>query len=153
MPLGGTIIIVVRGDPVPKARPRAAVVRGTARIYTPKTSRDYEDKVRLAARRAIDGRAPLEGAIALRLELILAVPASWPKSKRAAAFAGRLLPASRPDADNFAKAILDGMNGIVFHDDAQITDLTITKRYGAEPQAIARIAPILTQTEDARRAA
>lgn len=33
-----------------------------------------------------------------------------------------------PDADNLAKSFLDGMNGIIWIDDRQVTDLTIRKR-------------------------
>ena len=42
---------------------------------------------------------------------------------------GELLPILRPDLDNLAKSVLDGMSGIVFTDDSQITDLEINKRY------------------------
>ena len=37
----------------------------------------------------------------------------------------------RPDIDNLAKAVIDGLNGIAFNDDAQIADLHVTKKYHA----------------------
>ena len=47
------------------------------------------------------------------------VPASWPKSKREAAFAGRLPHIKPPDGDNVLKNI-DALNEVVWVDDKQI---------------------------------
>lgn len=33
----------------------------------------------------------------------------------------------KPDADNIAKLVLDGLNGRAWEDDAQVTDLTVSK--------------------------
>lgn len=33
----------------------------------------------------------------------------------------------KPDADNIAKAVLDGLNGVAFEDDAQVIDLEVRK--------------------------
>lgn len=42
---------------------------------------------------------------------------------------------TRPDADNFCKALIDQMTQVGFwNDDAQIADLHIIKRYAAEAQ-------------------
>jgi Holliday junction resolvase RusA-like endonuclease len=37
----------------------------------------------------------------------------------------------RPDIDNLAKSVIDGLNSVAFNDDAQIADLHITKKYHA----------------------
>lgn len=37
------------------------------------------------------------------------------------------------NADNYVKSALDAMNGIVWHDDALITDLEVKKRYSKHP--------------------
>lgn len=34
---------------------------------------------------------------------------------------------AQPDVDNLAKAICDALNGIAYHDDAQIDHMTITR--------------------------
>jgi Holliday junction resolvase RusA-like endonuclease len=39
---------------------------------------------------------------------------------------------SRPDIDNIVKAILDGLNGVVFADDASVAQLVASKEYGEE---------------------
>lgn len=36
---------------------------------------------------------------------------------------------SRPDVDNIVKAILDGLNGIVYADDTQVAELVASKKY------------------------
>lgn len=144
--MDSTVTIVVEGEPVPKARPRARVVAGHAQIYTPDTTREYERRVRLAADRAF-GRPAFEGPVTARLEFELPVPASWPKWRRAAALQGHLYPTGKPDGDNLAKACLDAIRDLVIRDDSQITDLIVTKRYGAEPRAIIRLAPIVLQLE------
>ena len=38
-----------------------------------------------------------------------------------------LQPALKPDADNIAKIVCDGLNGIAYKDDKQITCLTVDK--------------------------
>lgn len=43
------------------------------------------------------------------------------------------------DVDNYAKAILDGMNGIVYEDDSQVTHLSVKKRYASANYAIVEI--------------
>jgi Holliday junction resolvase RusA-like endonuclease len=53
--------------------------------------------------------------------------------KREQARAGLLLPAGRPDVDNLAKLAMDALNGVFWIDDAQIADLTVTKRYRDTP--------------------
>ena len=47
---------------------------------------------------------------------------------------GSLLPVKRPDLDNYVKAILDGANEILWHDDSQIVDLLLYKRYDKKPR-------------------
>jgi Holliday junction resolvase RusA-like endonuclease len=72
-------------------------------------------------------------AVSVNLEARVSVPASWSKRKRAAALEGEIKPTSRPDIDNFAKAATDGMNGIVYVDDAQIVRLDAQKHYAETP--------------------
>ena len=122
-----SITIDVPGQPVAKGRPR--FTRGGF-AYTPAKTARYEQRVRAAALRVMDGSPPLEGPIALRLMFNMEVPKSWPKKKRADAFSGKVLPISRPDIDNICKCVIDGLNGVLFKDDSQITDLIASKRYG-----------------------
>jgi Holliday junction resolvase RusA-like endonuclease len=58
------------------------------------------------------------------------------KRKRADAITGAILPTAKPDLDNFLKAALDACNGIVFADDAHITEISAKKIYGVSPKTV-----------------
>jgi len=40
--------------------------------------------------------------------------------------------AKRPDADNLAKSVKDGLSGVLYHDDGQISELIVRKRIAAQ---------------------
>ena len=42
---------------------------------------------------------------------------------------GLIRPHKKPDVDNIAKVVLDALNGLVYTDDKQVTDLRVRKRY------------------------
>lgn len=127
------------GAPVAKGRPR--FVRKTGVAYTPGPTRAYETQLRAVAQREMDGRAPLEGPLMMRVVAHMPIPVSFSKKMRAAALAGDMRPAKRPDADNYFKIAADALNTIVFHDDAQIVDARIQKRYAALPALVIEIGP------------
>lgn len=133
-PTSGSFVLTVHGLPEPKARPRAAVVGGRARLYTPGTTRKYEDRVRKTALRDWTGSPLQDVAITLVACYYLPVPKSWPQWRRDAALAGDVLPTSKPDIDNLTKSCLDGLCGVLFSDDSLIVEERTAKRYGAEPR-------------------
>ena len=53
---------------------------------------------------------------------LLPIPDSWPDWKKQAARDGLILPTSKPDFDNFEKAAVDALNGVIYLDDAQIVE-------------------------------
>ncbi len=59
---------------------------------------------------------------------------SFSKIKRSKANKGDLRPTTKADADNYAKGILDSLNGLFWHDDGQIVDLHIGKYYSDKPR-------------------
>ena len=132
------IEFTVGGPAVPKQRPRM----GGRRAYTPKKTKDYEQKVRQAFSDAYHGDVPVYEAdtpVRASIQVIQGVPQSWSKKKREAALANQLAPTSRNgDLDNIAKSILDALNECVYHDDCQVTTLVISKRYGSQPCAIVK---------------
>jgi Holliday junction resolvase RusA-like endonuclease len=38
-------------------------------------------------------------------------------------------PTKKPDGDNIAKAILDSLNAVAYHDDSYVTELSVSKYY------------------------
>jgi Holliday junction resolvase RusA-like endonuclease len=133
-----TVEFCARVEPKPKLRPRFGRARiggrEVVRTYTPKKTADFEMLVRTAALRAMLGQKPLTGPLFARIDCYLPIPKSWTKAKREAARAGLLYPVGKPDLDNFKKAVMDAMNGVVYVDDAQIVDDAGKKRYADEPR-------------------
>lgn len=121
---------IVYGVPVAKGRPRFARRGSFISTYTPKKTKDYEDSVREEARIAMGSEKPLETPVSVYLYIRLPIPQSYSKKRTQACLDGLELPIKKPDIDNAAKAVLDGMNGIVYQDDAQIVSLHIKKLYG-----------------------
>lgn len=103
-------------DPVPKGRPRFT---RSGMAYTPAKSRAFETELSYMARAQYRGK-PLEGALQVHIRCQMIKP----KTVR------REYPSVKPDGDNFLKAISDALNGVLWVDDAQIVDLSISKRYG-----------------------
>lgn len=132
------IEIVLLGKPVAKGRPRFN--RETGRAYTPEKTAKYETLLRYAATQVMGDRPPLEGPLRLEMSIVAPVPVSWPKKKQAAALAGEIRPTGKPDLDNFMK-VIDAANLVVWIDDGQITDATLSKSYGEKPGMTIRVWP------------
>ena len=132
----------IPGSPVAKGRPKLTTINGMARAYTPSKTRNYEALVRLASEQAMAGRPLFDCPLGLTVSVFIEPPASWSKKRRVAALAGEVLPTKRPDVDNYIKAILDGMNSVVFADDARIVDLVVKKRFSESPSVVVAIVAV-----------
>lgn len=139
------VTIVVRGNPVGKGRPRFT---RNGHAYTPEKTRGYEQEVAWIARNEMGPRQPIEGPVAMSFRAVFAIPQSWSKRKQQEALLGVIRPTGKPDADNLIKAVADSMNGIVYRDDSQITEITGSKRYGAQPCVVVTIKPITGAVTD-----
>ncbi len=102
--------------PVPKGRPRFDR-RGIAR--TPAATRNYEHQLKIILRKHYKGLL-INSAVQVRIECHLPRPKKPSNSY------------PRGDVDNYAKAILDAANGIIWKDDAQIYLLVVCKFYTVE---------------------
>jgi len=121
--------ITIPGQPMAKARPRVFRLKnGFTRAVTPERTMRYEEHVKMCAIEAMNKHLtagdlfnePLEA----RIDVYFPCPASayrktLPRKKE--------WRTKKPDADNLAKAILDALNGIVYHDDSQVVDLHVRK--------------------------
>lgn len=63
----------------------------------------------------------IEGAVSVHITCYFVRPES----------ADRDHPHVKPDVDKITRSALDALTGIVYRDDAQVTELRIKKRYGA----------------------
>jgi len=103
-----TLTFWVDGVPVPKARARTVRVKGKPITFTPRRTARWEACVRLMALSACS--AALWKPLAGRYEVDIEVHR---KSRRG-------------DADNFAKAICDAMNGVAYPDDRSVMRLGVS---------------------------
>jgi len=133
----------VLGKPVPKARPRFD--RRSGRVFTPKKSRAYEKRVAAEAHaasrwvrdeetRSLSRRADpwpdRQGCERARPRRRSDPAPSCRCDWCASSFEVELrifFPDRRKrDIDNVAKAVLDGINGILWHDDSQVRATSIS---------------------------
>jgi Holliday junction resolvase RusA-like endonuclease len=135
------VSFVISGVPIAKGRPRLTTRNGFARAYTPEKTRRFETVVAEQARAALGPMDAFTGPVELEAHFSLPIPKSWSKRDKAAALAGSILPQSKPDLDNYLKAIADGMNEVVYKDDCQIVSCRLTKRYGEEPGVAVTVRP------------
>lgn len=122
-----TLSFHVPGPPVPWSR----AGRNGDRYYTPDHVKAYQTEVALRANAA--GAEPSLGAFSVFLRATLPIPASWTKGLKQAARDGKVHATSRPDSDNYAKAVLDACNKVIWADDSQVVELHIVKIYGDDP--------------------
>ena len=124
-----------------KGRPKFTSFGGKPRAYTDAKTVTAENWVRACASEAMGDRAPMLFALNVTMAIVVEVPKSWSKAKRAAALAGDLHPTSKPDIDNTVKLACDACNGVVWGDDAQIVRLQVSKCYGEFPRAVLIVVP------------
>lgn len=126
-------------EPVAKGRPR--IGRGFA--YTPLKTRRYETAIRFIAKLQIVkdkmDLACISGEpLYVACDFFLTRPG---KAKK------RRYPHVKPDLDNYAKAVLDALNGVIWADDAQIVDLRLCKRYAEPGKARVEVFVFLAETQ------
>lgn len=129
----------IPGAPVAKGRAKVTTIGGHARMYTPTKTLNYESKVALFASQAMKGLPLLAGPVSLDLVLHMPIPASWSTKKRNDAMAGGIIPTVKPDCSNVLKAVEDALNGIVYLDDKQISDIKIRRRYSDLPKVVVHV--------------
>ncbi|RMC46569.1 RusA family crossover junction endodeoxyribonuclease [Lactobacillus sp. ESL0230] len=144
---------IVPGEPKSKARPRFSRQNDHVITYTPDKTHHYEDQVRYSAqvaRRAHNINKPISQDMAISIKVYFGIPTSYSKKRRARCLSGEERPTKKPDSDNIAKIVLDGLNPKMkvnhalhkavclseglYRDDKQVVDLTVEKWYGKEPQ-------------------
>lgn len=114
----------IPGKPCGKGRPRFARMGKFVKTYTPKETASYENLVKLCYLGA-HGKAMFPAGVPLRVNINahFPIPKSWSKKLRLAA----VYHTGRIDADNIGKLIGDALNGIAYHDDAQVAVLHVAK--------------------------
>lgn len=123
----------IPGNPRGKQRPRLCKFNGKSYVYTPKETADYEKLVRSRYLQAynlcFEKNVPLEVFILASFN----IPKKINKSLKTLMLAGAIYPTKKPDCDNIIKIVLDGLNGVAYHDDSQICKIHFKKNYSEAP--------------------
>ncbi len=122
----------VPGEPKGKGRPRFTTTQsGKTFARTPKDTIQYENLVKWYYS-TLGENKPLQGQIRADIKAYYQKPKSMTKKNLRLVEEGKLRPTKKPDLDNVAKAILDSLNTIAYHDDSQVVELYIEKLYADE---------------------
>lgn len=139
------LAIVVHGEPVGKARARVVRGRnGKIMAFTPDKTANFEALIRDEYRLHYAKRDQLEGALRVEVAAYFRTPKAFKRPERGGFDEAEGVACTRrPDADNVSKLCLDALNGLAWKDDAQVSDLIVSKRYSARPRVEIKV-------EDAR---
>jgi Holliday junction resolvase RusA-like endonuclease len=110
---------------------------GYASAYTPKETVSYENLVKYIYQSEVGKSFGSDQPIRVLIVALFEIPKSTSKKRAELMRAGEIRPTKggrgNPDLDNIAKAICDALNGIAYHDDAQVVDLKVVKYYSDTP--------------------
>ena len=123
------VVFIVKGEPKGKGRPRFTK---TGRVYTPSETERYEKLVAWSYSTSAKGYK-FSSPVRVTIKAYHQPPKGKSKKVVGDMLNGRILPTKKPDADNVAKIVLDGLNHIAWDDDTQVVDMMVTKRYSEEP--------------------
>lgn len=142
------------GDPQGKARPRFSRAGKGVRTYTPTATQKYEELVRYCAvsARQKEKVKPISADMSISIKAYFKVPTSYSKKRKHNCLAGVERPSKKPDSDNIAKIVLDGLNPKMkrsktlhkmvclqqglYQDDKQVVSLSVEKWYAEEPKVV-----------------
>ena len=121
------LIFFVAGTPVTQGSMRA-ITRKDGRVVVMHNAnaklKAWRKDVGEAARAMIGSAAPIAAAhIEIELLFLLERPRTVKERER---------PHVAPDIDKYLRAVLDALEGIVYRNDGQVTDVVVKKRYAED---------------------
>lgn len=129
--------VVVMGDPMPKQSARFN--KETGRVYQTTKIKNFEDYVTLMAKQQLPkGWQVFDGAMGCEVTLVFPIPKTFSQKKIREIQLGakKYYKITKPDlTDNAVKVYFDGMEHVVYTNDARICQYKSEKIYGLEPRA------------------
>ncbi len=119
-----------KGQPRPRAFARKFGETWQARVYDAKTAEGWKSCVAAAwLQNKPAGFKPFDGPVAVKFTFFIQRPKSH-FLKSGLRPSAPIFCEAKPDADNYAKAVMDALSQIgVWRDDAQVCELFVIKRY------------------------
>lgn len=145
------IKIVIPGQPFQQERPRSKIVtpKGKApfvSVYDSKKSKANKALIASYAQQ-VKPTVPLDCDLEVEIIFYKQVLKSFSKKQKEQALSGMLRPSTKPDIDNYVKAVFDGINGIIWKDDARVVDLKSSKYYSDRPRTEVIVRTLDSQQE------
>lgn len=110
----------------PKSKGRPRFIRNSNSAYTPKSTRDAENTIKLLVKSYMNSNCIPITKKPVTLDITFVYKNTNTKTE------SYPFRSKRPDLDNLIKLVADSCNGIVYEDDAQIVQLSARKVYGEE---------------------
>ena len=109
--------------------------------FTPKKTHDFERDVARAY--TLQSKEYFEKGQAIKVDILfgMPIPKTVTKKRRNDMINGVERHTKKSDLDNLVKAVLDGLNGVAYEDDAQIVMIAARKFYSVNPHIEIRIRP------------
>jgi Holliday junction resolvase RusA-like endonuclease len=131
------ITFTASGLPEPQGSARA-FVRGNRAVITSDNPNlhGWRNIVAWSAQ-AVAPAELMRGAVRVTLRFTFVRPASVSAKKRP-------MPTVKPDLDKLTRAVLDALTGVIWADDAQVCDMTVSKRYGERAGVMVEVGEVGT---------
>lgn len=127
------IVVEMAGPARGKGKGFPVATKDGLRIAPSAHTAKYQHALGFYAEKVMDGRAPIEGACSVTIEIRVKIPKALSKRDHAAALAREIFPTTKPDWDNYAKIIGDAFNEVVWVDDKQVVRGVVEKVYAEHP--------------------
>lgn len=135
------MIILIPGNPIPKARHRSFIRGGKIGQYDPK--KNFADNVRKYLISFLGGNVNFiwknTDPLHVTMKFYLQAPKSTPRKKQQQMDGDKFPHFKLPDLDNLIKMYLDCSNGILFADDRQVASLSCQKFYSSAPRTVIEV--------------
>lgn len=127
----------ILGEPKGKARPKFSTFNGHVTARTPKQTVQYENLVKMEYQAQCGGFFfPDKEPVYALIDCFMAAPQTVSKKKLKDMLSHVLRPLRKVDWDNAGKIVCDSLNGVAYHDDAQIVDGRVRKFYSRRPRVV-----------------
>jgi len=128
-----TATFEIPGTPIAKARPR--FFRRGNFVGTFNSQQTEESRAMLIiSQSAKMSTVPIPKGTPVSLSALFVFP--YPASMSAKKKSANPQHVKKPDVDNMVKFLKDVCNGILWHDDSQVNNLTARKEYGDTPRTV-----------------
>ena len=120
------INLIVPGRIQAKQRPRFTKFG----VYTPEETKRYESLIKCLYFEKYGIKKIEKGPVKVKIFAYFKIPTTASEKTKQKLLGSFVI--KKPDLDNIAKIVLDGLNKVAYYDDNQISELYIQKTYSTE---------------------